>query len=70
MTVSYIALGSNLGNPVEHIASAFQALGHTPKSQLLAQSPWYRSTAIKGGGVRPLSSMPDSVLTWVTHVSW
>ncbi len=52
MTISYIALGSNLGDPAEHIASAIQELDHTPECQLLAQSPWYRSTAI-GPGQQP-----------------
>jgi 2-amino-4-hydroxy-6-hydroxymethyldihydropteridine diphosphokinase len=52
MTVSYIALGSNLGNPEAQLASAIQALGHASGCELIAQSPWYRSAAI-GPGQQP-----------------
>lgn len=52
MTISYIALGSNLGNPAEQIASALQAVAKLPECELLAQSPWYRSVAI-GPGKQP-----------------
>lgn len=52
MTISYIALGSNLGNPAAQLACAIDTLAHTPRCKLIAQSPWYRSVAV-GPGQQP-----------------
>ena len=52
MIECYIALGANLGNPLEQLNSALKALGNLPSSELLACSPWYLSTAI-GPGEQP-----------------
>jgi len=41
--ICYIALGSNLDNPHEHIKRAFIDLAHLADTQLLAQSSRYRS---------------------------
>ena len=49
MTLAYIALGSNLGGPLQQVNSAVQALTTLPGTSLLAHSPWYGSTAIGPG---------------------
>jgi 2-amino-4-hydroxy-6-hydroxymethyldihydropteridine diphosphokinase len=49
MTIAYIALGSNLGNPAEQIETALQSLAELEDTELLACSPWYRSAAIGPG---------------------
>ena len=40
---AYVALGSNLDDPVEQVARAFDALADLPHSQLVLCSPAYRS---------------------------
>jgi 2-amino-4-hydroxy-6-hydroxymethyldihydropteridine diphosphokinase len=40
---AYVALGSNLDDPVRQIALAFDALGEMPQSRLVLRSPSYRS---------------------------
>ena len=52
MTLSYIALGSNLGEPAQHITSATRELAQLADSQLMACSPWYSSVAV-GPGSQP-----------------
>lgn len=51
-TECYIALGSNLANPMQQIGSAIEALRNLPKSSLLAVSPWYQTAAV-GPGEQP-----------------
>lgn len=41
-----IALGSNLGEPLEQLRSAVRVLAATPGIQVLACSPWYRTTPV------------------------
>jgi 2-amino-4-hydroxy-6-hydroxymethyldihydropteridine diphosphokinase len=45
----FIALGSNLNNPLQQVTKATLALSHLPNSQLVAISPWYQSDAIGPG---------------------
>lgn len=40
---AYIGIGSNLGDPVAQIGSAFLALAELPTTRLVARSPIYRS---------------------------
>jgi len=42
-TPAYVALGSNLDEPLQQIAAAFDALDALPRSRLLARSRLYRS---------------------------
>lgn len=49
---AYIGLGSNLANPRQQVAQALLALAAIPQTQLLANSPLYRSAPI-GPGVQP-----------------
>lgn len=43
MTITYIGLGSNLGDPVQQLEQALSALRTLPGSRLLNQSSFYRS---------------------------
>jgi 2-amino-4-hydroxy-6-hydroxymethyldihydropteridine diphosphokinase len=43
MTITFIALGSNLDNPSAHIKQAFKDLGALPKTTLIAHSSLYES---------------------------
>ncbi len=52
MTDCYIALGSNLGNPLQQLESALDNLATCQDLSLLACSPWYRSAA-RGPGEQP-----------------
>lgn len=49
---AYIALGSNLDNPEQQVATALQAIARLPECELAASSPWYRSKAV-GPGRQP-----------------
>lgn len=48
----YIALGSNLNDPLHQVSQAICHIAMIPDSQLLKQSPWYRSKAL-GPGSQP-----------------
>ena len=43
---AYIGLGSNLADPQQQVARAFHELASIPQSQLVAQSPLYRSAPL------------------------
>ncbi|HEB27945.1 MAG TPA: 2-amino-4-hydroxy-6-hydroxymethyldihydropteridine diphosphokinase [Porticoccus sp.] len=49
MVRCFIALGSNLEQPLEQVNRAIEALAKLPNSRLEATSPWYQSTAIGPG---------------------
>ena len=49
MVRCFIALGSNLEQPLEQVSRAIKALAKLPNSSLEATSPWYQSTAIGPG---------------------
>ena len=52
MTTAYIALGSNLGNPVKQVTTAVAEIAALATCRLVAQSHWYR-TAPLGPGQQP-----------------
>ncbi|MCV6606300.1 MAG: 2-amino-4-hydroxy-6-hydroxymethyldihydropteridine diphosphokinase [Porticoccaceae bacterium] len=52
MTIAYIALGSNLDNPLQQVQRAITTISKLDSCQLLAASPWYRTAAI-GPGQQP-----------------
>ncbi|GAB1264700.1 2-amino-4-hydroxy-6-hydroxymethyldihydropteridine diphosphokinase [Aurantivibrio infirmus] len=53
MTVdAYIALGSNLDDPMRKVCDGLDALNSIPDTKLVAQSSWYGSKAI-GPGEQP-----------------
>lgn len=52
MARCYIALGSNLEQPLAQVAAAVTAIGQLPRSTIAALSPWYRSPAV-GPGDQP-----------------
>jgi 2-amino-4-hydroxy-6-hydroxymethyldihydropteridine diphosphokinase len=43
MTLAYVALGSNLGNPRQQLLDAMDALAKLPGTRLLQRSPLYRT---------------------------
>ena len=43
MTLAYVALGSNLGEPRQQVLDAFAALGELPGTRVLQRSPLYRT---------------------------
>ena len=43
MTLTYIAIGSNLASPLEQVNAAVQALGEIPQSRLVKVSAFYRT---------------------------
>ncbi|GAB2542581.1 2-amino-4-hydroxy-6-hydroxymethyldihydropteridine diphosphokinase [Rhodanobacter koreensis] len=43
MTLAYIALGSNLGDPRQHVLDAMDALANLPDTRLLQRSSLYRT---------------------------
>jgi len=45
-TPAAIALGSNLGNSIEILQAALQALGQRPDIQVLKRSRWYQTAAV------------------------
>lgn len=52
MSHSYIALGSNLGQPLAQLRAAVQAIASLPQTTIAAISPVYRSAAV-GPGDQP-----------------
>ena len=46
MTRAYIALGSNLADPVAQLGLAFDALGSLPQTRLVARSSLWRSAPV------------------------
>ena len=52
MTTCYVALGSNLGDPLQQLRTACAALADIPETSLLAISRAYRSPAV-GPGEQP-----------------
>ncbi|NNC22940.1 2-amino-4-hydroxy-6-hydroxymethyldihydropteridine diphosphokinase [Salinisphaera sp. USBA-960] len=48
MHVAWIALGSNLGQPADHVGQAFEALAAVSGLRLLGRSRLYRSTPVGG----------------------
>ena len=55
MSLAYLALGANLGDPVATLAAAFTALEQLPASTLLGRSSLYRTAPIG------LTAQPDFI---------
>ena len=53
MTRAYIALGSNLGVPEDHLSGALDAIGGLPDTTLDKTSRWYRTAPIGGPPDQP-----------------
>jgi 2-amino-4-hydroxy-6-hydroxymethyldihydropteridine diphosphokinase len=45
-TLAYIAIGSNLANPLNQVTSAFNEIGNMPKSRLIKKSSCYSSSPL------------------------
>lgn len=52
MTIAFIALGSNLEDPLSQVERAVEHITQHPQCETLARAPWYRSAAI-GPGEQP-----------------
>ncbi len=52
MTRCFVALGSNLGQPLRQVRRALRAMAAAPALRLVAVSSWYRSAAL-GPGPQP-----------------
>ncbi len=50
MVTAYLALGSNLGDSVQHIESATTAVAQLPSTRLLAKSSLYKSKPVDASG--------------------
>jgi 2-amino-4-hydroxy-6-hydroxymethyldihydropteridine diphosphokinase len=46
----FVGLGSNLGHPLAQLESAIASLRRLPQTQIIAISPWYRSTPLGPAG--------------------
>ena len=60
MTQAFIALGSNLENPIQQIQSAFLALENMPQTQLIKKSSLYKTAPI-GYEEGELEKIPDFI---------
>lgn len=58
--IAYIALGSNLSNPISQIQAAFFALKGINKTTVLVKSSLYRTTPV-GYDVNQLKKVPDFI---------
>ncbi len=53
MIQCFVALGANLGKPLQQVESALTALNRMADCSLISHSPWYRSPAIGPGQQAP-----------------
>ena len=60
MTQAFIALGSNLQNPVSQIKSAFLAIEKIPQTKLIKQSSLYRTPPI-GYAAATVEKIPEVI---------
>ena len=63
MTIAYIGLGSNLGDPLSNILSAIHHLKALPETQVTRISSFYQSVAVGPG------EQPDHINAAVTAVT-
>lgn len=47
---AYVALGANLGDPVQAVRQGIEALGALPQTQLVRTSPLYRTAPVEASG--------------------
>ncbi len=65
-TPAFIALGSNLNDPLSQIEAAFRALAALPATRLTARSPSYRNRAL---GPEPQPDFINAVAKLLTGLS-
>ncbi|MEN9984279.1 MAG: hypothetical protein RI918_2248 [Pseudomonadota bacterium] len=61
--VAYIALGANLGNAVQTVRDAIQAIKDLPETEVTKQSSLYKTAAIESLPSAPKS--PDYINAWI-----
>ena len=60
MKKAFVALGSNLANPIKQVEAAFAALERLPKTRVLLKSSLYKTAPI-GYEAEQLSQIPDFI---------
>jgi 2-amino-4-hydroxy-6-hydroxymethyldihydropteridine diphosphokinase len=60
MNQAFVALGSNLNNPIEQVKQAFIALNHLPKTHVIKKSSLYQTAPI-GYASSQISDIPDFI---------
>jgi len=60
MKQAFVALGSNLADPIQQIQTAFIALEHIPNTRLIKKSSLYQTAPI-GYDAEQLSQVPDFI---------
>lgn len=60
LATAYIALGSNLNQPIKQVQAALQALHAIPNTTVIKQSSLYRTDPV-GYGVDELPAIPDFI---------
>lgn len=60
MATAFVALGSNLSQPILQVESAFKALANIPQSRLVKQSSLYRTAPI-GYDAESIKNVPDFI---------
>lgn len=60
MATAFVALGSNLNDPVLQVESALEALTHIPQSLVIKQSSLYRTAPI-GYDAESIKNVPDFI---------
>lgn len=60
MNQAFVALGSNLANPIAQVQAAFAALGKIPHTRIIKKSSLYRTAPI-GYDADQLAQVPDFI---------
>jgi len=60
MKQAFVALGSNLADPIQQIQTAFIALEHIPNTRVIKKSSLYQTAPI-GYDAEQLSQVPDFI---------
>ena len=64
--LAYIAVGSNLANPLDQVTSAFNEIGNMPKSKLIKKSSCYSSSPL---GYKDQPDFVNAVVSIETELS-
>ena len=64
--LTYIAVGSNLANPLDQVTSAFNEIGNMPKSKLIKKSSCYSSSPL---GYKDQPDFVNAVVSIETELS-
>ncbi|MGI1680057.1 MAG: 2-amino-4-hydroxy-6-hydroxymethyldihydropteridine diphosphokinase [Cellvibrionaceae bacterium] len=68
-SIAYIALGSNLGSPINQVTKAIKTIDELPKTHVITCSPWYQSLAVGPGDQPDYINGVIAVETTLTPIS-